>query len=163
MPSQLPPSSPPDQGLDFDSLKALLQEASPARVVVATDWSRAATAFVITQAFADAFTADAPAELVIAVRHEPTADDVDCVRVLVEEIETDRDVPPVKIESFQEAVGQPYDVSVVPLGDRDTLMQEVAAAITRMHRIAGGAVSPEDRNRANIPALARRLSAYTEA
>lgn len=147
--------------LELAELTALLMEASPARLVVATDWSRASTAFAVLQAWADALSADAPAQLVLAVPHEPGDADLAAVQVLLEEIDAEHDLAPVTIESFHEVVGQPFDLSVVPLGDRDVLLIEVAAAITRMHQIARG-IEADNRNLGNTGALARRLSNYVE-
>ena len=162
MSSQTPESTMPAQGLDLDSLKSLLQEASPARIIVATDWSRPSTAFALTQSYANLFSAGAAVELVFSVNREPGDEDLACVQVLVEEIEAARELATVKVESYQETAGQPYDVSVVAMGDRDVLLIEVATAITRMAALASGSVPHDEQNRGDLPALARRLASYTE-
>lgn len=146
--------------LDLAELSALLQDSSPARIVVATDWTHAAVPFVVLQAWAKALPADAAAELVFTVPHDPGDEDLAAVQVLLEEIEAEHDLAPVTVESFRETVGQPFDLSVVPLGDSDVVLVEVAAAITRMYEVAGGDVDYSDRNMGDLPALARRLSNF---
>lgn len=146
--------------LDLAELSALLQESSPSRIVVATDWSQAAVPFAILQAWARALPSDAPAELVFTVPHEPSEEDLATVQVLLEEIETVHDLAPVSVESFRETVGQPFDLSVVPLGSADVVLIEVSEAISRMYAIACGGGDDAERNAGDITALARRLSNF---
>ena len=146
--------------LDLAELSALLQESSPSRLVVATDWSQAAVPFAILQAWARALPSDAPAELVFTVPHEPSEEDLATVQVLLEEIETVHDLAPVSVESFRETVGQPFDLSVVPLGSADVVLIEVSEAISRMYAIACGGGDDAERNAGDITALARRLSNF---
>ena len=146
--------------LDLAELSALLQESSPSRIVVATDWSQAAVPFAILQAWARALPSDAPAELVFTVPHEPSEEDLAAVQVLLEEIEAEHDLAPVSVESFRETVGQPFDLSVVPLGSADVVLIEVSEAISRMYAIACGGGDDAERNAGDITALARRLSNF---
>lgn len=146
--------------LDLAELSALLQESSPSRLVVATDWSQAAVPFAILQAWARALPSDAPAELVFTVPHEPSEEDLAAVQVLLEEIEAEHDLAPVSVESFRETVGQPFDLSVVPLGSADVVLIEVSEAISRMYAIACGGGDDAERNAGDITALARRLSNF---
>ena len=146
--------------LDLAELSALLQESSPSRIVVATDWSQAAVPFAILQAWARALPSDAPAELVFTVPHEPSEEDLATVQVLLEEIETVHDLAPVSVESFRETVGQPFDLSVVPLGSAGVVLIEVSEAISRMYAIACGGGDDAERNSGDITALARRLSNF---
>ena len=146
--------------LDLAELSALLQESSPSRLVVATDWSQAAVPFAILQAWARALPSDAPAELVFTVPHEPSEEDLAAVQVLLEEIEAEHDLAPVSVESFRETVGQPFDLSVVPLGSADVVLIEVSEAISRMYAIACGGGDDAERNAGDITALALRLSNF---
>lgn len=154
---------PGASALDLDALKVMLQDASPSRVVVATDWSRPTAAYAVLRAFAAALDPGAPAHLVFAVPHEPAEEDLRCVQVLLEEAEIAHELAGISVESFPEVVGQPYDLSVVALGDRDVLALEIADAVTRLFAIARGDVAPGDRNCGDLDALARRLGNYSEA
>ena len=146
--------------LDLAELSALLRDSSPARIVVATDWTHAAVPFVVLQAWAKALPADAAAELVFTVPHDPGDEDLAAVQVLLEEIEAEHDLAPVSVESFRETVGQPFDLSVVPLGSADVVLIEVSEAISRMYAIACGGGDDAERNAGDITALARRLSNF---
>lgn len=146
--------------LDLAELSALLQDSSPTRIVVATDWSQAAVPFVVLQAWARALPPDAAAELVFTVPHEPGEQDLATIQVILEEIQVERDLAPITVESFRETVGQPFDLSVVPLGSEQVVLIEVADAIARMYEVAGDGVDFSDRNMGDVSALARRLSSF---
>ncbi|MCA0437335.1 MAG: hypothetical protein LCH98_12775 [Actinobacteria bacterium] len=109
---------------------------TPFRIVVATDFSQAATTLSVLKAYAAMFPADAPVELVLAVPHEPTDEDVSCAQVLLEGLDVDTAIAPVRVESFAEAAGKSAHAAVVSNGDLQVLVMELGAAFTAMHRLA---------------------------
>jgi len=82
------------------------------------------------------FETGSPVNLVFAVDHE--ADDADLLgaQALLGEVQTDRSLAGVSIESFDEAPAQPTYVSLIPQGDPAALITDLAKTLTAMHLLA---------------------------
>ena len=156
----------PDLGPALDDRAAA--QPSPFRVVVATDWSSATVPLAILKAFADIIPEDAPVHLIFAVPHEVTEEDAACATVLLEGIGSERTAP-ISVESFDEAAQDSCYAAVVPAGDHDALVMELAAAITTMHHLATLVTNQErlEQEPAPLPGpnegLRRRLCSFREA
>lgn len=109
--------------------------AGATRFIVATSWEDAAVPLTILRAFISIFPNRVPAQLVFAVPHEPTQDDVACLRVLLEGLDEEEFAGDLAIWSFAEASANPYDSAVVADGDSGSLVQQVGGMIVRMHDI----------------------------
>lgn len=135
-----------------------------ARFVVATDWTHAAAPLAVLRAYLAVFPADAPVELCFAVPHEPSEQDAECVRVLVEGVGDEAALGALAVESFDEVVHSPYDSAAVPAGDDDLLLTEVASLITRMfdisRRLLANNGAATGANQGDLAALRRRLGAF---
>lgn len=132
---------------DLDDLIAQLEQveepatapgaraAAPVRFIVATDWSRPAVPLAVLKAFRVIVPAEFPIQLVFAVPHEPTAEDAECVHVMLEGAGSAGDMTGVEVLSFDQAGQGPYDSAVIPAGDADRLIMEVAGVTSRMYDI----------------------------
>lgn len=103
------------------------------RFIVATDWSSAVVPLAMLKAFRVIVPAEFPVQLVFAVPHEPTPDDAECVHVLLEGAGSAGDMTGIEVLSFAQAGQAPYDAAVIPAGDVDQVIMEVAGVISRMH------------------------------
>lgn len=158
---------------EIDGLLAALEapaaSASPAsagevtRFVVATSWEDAAVPLTVLRAFINILPDEVPAQLVFAVPHEPTQQDVECVRVLLEGLDKESFRGNLHISSFDEVGAAPYDSAVVADGDPGSLVQQVGGVITRMHDIVRrhDAASSTDANPGDQGALRERLARFS--
>ena len=104
------------------------------RLVLATDWSAPGAALAVFRPFARLFAAGEPVELVLAVPHEPCDDDVAQVVQLLGAMGIDPEAcADIGVESFAEVLQTRFDTAVVPVGDADRLVLDVAAAVDWMH------------------------------
>ncbi|MCB1301267.1 MAG: hypothetical protein M9891_00430 [Austwickia sp.] len=113
----------------------------PFRILVATNFdsgsfSATTVPIAVLRAFATMFETGSPVNLVFAVDHE--ADDADLLgaQALLGEVQTDRSLAGVSIESFDEAPAQPTYVSLIPHGDPAALITDLAKTLTAMHLLA---------------------------
>lgn len=164
---------------NFSDLDALLDQldevtapagapGAPARLIVATDWSKAAAPLAVLRAFRSIIAAPMPVQLAFAVPHEPSEADAQCVQVLLEGLGQAEEgaadtLAGLEVVSFEEAAAQPYDSAVVPTGDPEELLTQVAGFIVRMHdltRRLDRAVSDDTVNRGDGQALKDRLARF---
>lgn len=104
---------------------------TPARFVVATDWSAPGHVLGALRAFAILGRPPAPASLVVAVPQEPDDDDERRVHAVLKRLP----VPltgHVTVESFAEATSKPYEAFVVPMGDTGGVAVQVADWTARL-------------------------------
>ncbi|MCB1301266.1 MAG: hypothetical protein M9891_00435 [Austwickia sp.] len=137
------------------------------RVLVATDWSSATVPLAILRAYAQMIPADAPVDLVFAVPRDVTDEDGECARVLLESL-GDVETAGVTIESFAEAQRMSCYAAVVPQGNGDAVITEVATTLATLHHLADMVRDPERLGQEPAPSggpndgLSRRLAAYRE-
>ncbi len=137
------------------------------RVVVATDWQSATVPLAAMRAFAAIVPSGAPIDLVLSVPHEPGENDRECVGVLVEAVEPAGALGGLSVESFAETAGQPCFAALIPNGDADQVITEVASFVVTLHRLAEMVELPNWREMLPAPTtghnagLARRLSGFT--
>lgn len=140
------------------------QQSHAVRFVVATDWGSAAAPIAVLRAYRAIFTSESSVELCFAVPHEPSQQDAECVRVLVEGVGDESALGPLAVESFDEVLASPYDSAVVPVGDADLLLTEVASLITRMfdinRRLGADTGVVAGANQGDPDALRRRLEGF---
>ncbi|HEX3978513.1 MAG TPA: FkbM family methyltransferase [Solirubrobacteraceae bacterium] len=141
------------------------------RLVVATDWGQPTAAEAMLRAFVRLFAPQDPVEFAFAVLHEPGAGDLEHAQRLIGSMGIDAErCAPITLESFTEAAQSRYDVAVVGTGSAEGLVLEVAEAVGGLHDIrrkidahgrpALAAARNQDVLAADLPALARRLSAF---
>lgn len=140
------------------------QQSQAVRFVVATDWGSAAALIAVLRAYRAVFTSESSVELCFAVPHEPSQQDAECVRVLVEGVGDESALGPLAVESFDEVLASPYDSAAVPVGDADLLLTEVASLITRMfdisRRLGADTGVVAGANQGDPDALRRRLEGF---
>lgn len=146
------------------AVEEALSCVADARIVIATDFSEAAVPLTLMRAFVAILGGDAAAEIILAVPGEPSDEDANSAQMLLSEAGA-AIRGSVRVESFETAASQPYDVAVVPQGDLATLFAETGDAIVRMHVLAGREQGncPGDVNAGRPEALARLLENYEEA
>ncbi|WP_226346448.1 histidine kinase [Agilicoccus flavus] len=105
------------------------------RFIVATDWTSAAPALTMLQAFRRLVGPGLPVQLAFAVPHEPTEADASCVHVLLEGLEAGEDLDGLELLSFKTAAASAYDSAVVPTGSAEELLTQVGGAILRLHDV----------------------------
>lgn len=138
----------------------------PFRLVCATDWSSATVPFTLLTAYADILPPSAPTQLVFALPRNVVDDDALCLAVLREGMEMGRPIPPVSIESFDEVANRSCYAAVIPTGDPDELLTEMAAMIVTMHQLARTVSDPGRLAAEPVPTvgpnapLGRRLTAF---
>lgn len=140
------------------------------RFIVATDWSSAAPALTMLQAFRRFVRPGLPIQLAFAVPHEPTEADAQCVHVLLEGLDAGGDLGGLELLSFEAATAAPYDSAVVPSGDAAQLLTQIGGAILRLYDVTarvteleGAGDSPADDPTLNVgdqAALKRRFAAF---
>lgn len=106
------------------------------RIVVATDWSSATVPLAVLRGYAAMFNADAPVELVFAVPHEPTQNDLEAVKVLFEGLEEVENTAALQIEAFSEVTSKACYAAIVPSADPEALIMELSVFFTQMHHLA---------------------------
>lgn len=162
----------------IESLETLARDGSAdvahadtaVRLIVATDWSSAAPALTMLQAFRRFVRPGLPIQLVFAVPHEPTEADARCVHVLLEGIDGGDDLAGLELLSFEAASAAPYDSAVVPSGDEPQLLTQIGGAILRLYDVsarvtelvAAGESAADDPtlNVGDRAALTRRFAAF---
>lgn len=150
---------------------AASQPRCPVRLVVATDWSNAAAPLAVLKAFRVIAPRDSPLQLAFAVPHTPGVEDAECVHALLEGADAAGELDGIEVLPFDEVVEQPYDAAVVPTGEPDLLLTEVAGLIVRMYDIVRRMERARDEGRllgedvtVNVgsrPRLRRRLESFS--
>lgn len=161
-----------------DGLTALIEKLSApvsapletARLIVATDWSKAAMPLTALRAFRALVPPSAPLQLVFAVPHEPSEADAACVHVLLDELEGEDQLDGLEVESFDTVLEKAYDAALVPTLDSEADLFQLGGFILRMrdlvrlhesHR-AGGRAAGVASNQGSLDALRDRLAVFKE-
>ncbi|MBO3152404.1 hypothetical protein GZ204_08050, partial [Dermatophilus congolensis] len=105
------------------------------RIVVATDWHAATVPYLILHAFTRIVPPQAPIDLVFTLPHTPTRRDHTAARLLLQSLAPNTPHAGILIESFDTTATKHAIASIIPTGDPELLLRDLALAITACHEL----------------------------